>query len=251
MIVLCDWQGLPHHDPAEKDAGRTIHVRVVNGAWSHIVEKHFSNAEEPWNKCFSQGGVSQGNDPSQQKGDPPSGPVLAFVKGQIEAALSRPLVLAFRIRSRQGRQIHGWPDRWILVLPCGAQAILAGHGSKYQWLTCYFPRAAVVVQNGAKRWIATVRHLLTKYLRLVGSPPQFVAPSPDDVFEVRSPSGEVKEELWRIRFWTPQSWGFIQLGEQYVWRCHLETWPAAEAFASPAKRGLRRLHKPFDRDDDG
>lgn len=160
MIVLCDWHGLPHPDPAEKDAGRTIHVRMVNAAWSHIVEKHFSNRKEPWNKLVPQGGGSGGNDLSQRKGAPPSGPMLAFLKGQVEAALSRPLVVAFRIRFRQGRRIHGGPDRWILVLPCGAQAILARHGSKYQWLTCYFPRAAVVVQNGAKRWIATVCYLL-------------------------------------------------------------------------------------------
>jgi len=234
MSVLHRWDDLACSPAAGLEVSR-VDVVIPKSGWVHTLQKHFLDKREPWNDVFGDA-IAGLREPSPAESV--VNKVLTILREQVEQSLRRPFVLTFEIKSRQGRTMRYGQRRTVLVLPCGAQAVLGGGGSKCHWITCYFPRAAVVEKNVARRWIETARKLVSQYVAF-GS---FLPPDQETVFLVRSASGT--EERWKVRFITPNSWAFEDLNGQMVWRGRFPSWPEAETLAhrgtSAAKRRLKR-----------
>jgi len=235
MSVLHRWDDLSCSPAANLDSDRIV-VVVPESGWGHALQKHFLNKREPWKDVFGDE-LAGLREPSPAESV--VNKVLAILREQMEQSLKRPFILAFEIKARQGRAMRRGQHRVVLVLPCGAQAVLGGRKGKYRWLTCYFPNAAVVEDNVAKRWIETARRLVSQYVAF-GS---FMPPDEKVVFSVRTEFGV--EERWKVSFITPELWGFVDLNGKTIWRGRFPSWPEAEKLAHlGAVGGKRRLKRP-------
>lgn len=239
MSVLHCWSDLP--DPREERKGRTLALVMSVAAWQHCL-KHWTNRREPWKDEFGADTVgelrkSSGDRPSPE--EPPARRVLEVLENQTRESLRHPLVLVF-----QARQADRVAVKWILVLPCGAQAIAVGSGSHLRWVTCYYPYRAAVEKNRSRRWEHCVRHLIRRYVRLKGEPPRFSLPQPDEQIAVRDTTGRVIERVRRMRYITPENWGFCPDLEGCPWRGRLVSWEAAKAATQGEKPGKKRRLNP-------
>ena len=120
-----------------------------------------------------------------------------LASGYLAEALLRPLVLAAEGRTpdKQNLLYHSW----LIVLRCGAVAVLHHHDFSSDLKTLYFPRAAVRELDPERRWRAVVQGLVREHTGIAQA--GFVPPSPDHCFPVQ-PSGVPREVRLAVTFYS-------------------------------------------------
>jgi hypothetical protein len=207
-------------------------LEVPAAAWAHVRDKHLADRREPWRDWLGAEAVARcGADPAA---------VLAALGAAARASLGRPLVLAYVAVVAPGRR--GGGEVWQLVLPAGALLVARrGADGRRRVATCFFPRAACAEDNPARRWRKAVASLVRRHAVRGPSGRDLVPPAADDLV----PGAGGAPACARVRFLTPEQWGFATELRGTPWRGRLGSWDAA---AAPAPRPKRRL-KPRRREE--
>lgn len=226
------WRDLP--DPRDTAAPRGVLcvIHVPLSAWTHIVAKHVANDDEPWDELIGDQLRQRLIWLSPGTGDPDGWrQSLADTTERLEhsarASLGRPLVVLD----------HGAGDpslmTWELILPEGATLIVRSHKvSGNVMVTCYFKGVACSERSPARRWLALARSYVNRHVEMkpgVG----FVLPD--------APEGCPQ----RVRFVTPESWGFRPDLDGCPWRGRFPDWDelVRPSPANPAKKRLRARYR--------
>lgn len=236
------WADLP--DPRDEKApdGGRCEVRVNQGACRHIA-RHFRARGEPWRELLDRPHLAM----MARIVDAPPGaddhPLLAEVVACLEQlarrALGKPLVLLYRA-SRPGVTLR-MPDRWLLVLPCGATMVIGvdTRGSA-RLTTCFYSRWAIRERNPNQRWRRVAASWVRRTVRIdtelkrfrlrgVGDPPVEV----DTEYGTETRSDH--------RFVSLGEWGFVCEQGQWVWMGRLRDWGEPAPPAPPAAASKFRL----------
>ncbi len=211
------WQDLPDPRPmAARDATTVIEVREPE--WRKIVQKHLGSTKEPWsdvlNKAVLDAVISNGTREAIQT-------ALQAIHNEIATSLHRPLVILY---SCIGSRVRGIGQRWMLVLPCGALAIIWAEKTTNRLKTCYF-RGGLDVKPNMRRWRHVVRQLVQEHL-------------PFDEGTYRYPALNHRREVptesemrYAFRFVAADAWGFASNEPGAVWRLPIWNWAESEFLA--------------------
>lgn len=217
------WHNLPDPTaPRAPQGGQTV-VLVHLKQWKHIVEKHVANRGEPWEEVLSEEarGAALNGSVLTDEASPLVLDSLYRLQRQVTESLRRPLVLLYRSK-RPGKTRR---RVWLMLLPCGATAYALQKGKKASLVTCYFPRAAVVERRRDRRWSRVLTGLVFRYAKLSQDGRCLLTPDPEH--KVTIDSEETQETRTRIRFVTPETWGFLAERSSCPWRGRLSEWEAA------------------------
>lgn len=229
------WRGLP--DPRPENHGRRLEIEFPKRAWSHCL-KHWTACDEPWEDEFGADVVRALRASGDETLSDPAvlGRVLTVLREQATETLRRPQVMLLRYCGKLNKG-----QRWMLVLPSGALAVLYGGNSRLVWITCYYFRAAAVEKRRRRRWQIAVRHLIRVYVPIQGNPPRCLLPDENEEFTIAKKDTAIK--VCHRRFVAPNNWGFCEELTGTPWRGRLSSWPAAEPEEDVPATRKRRLKK--------
>lgn len=196
---------------AEADAITAI--EVCERDWQKIVWKHFANStKEPWRDVLGhetiEGIVSSSTHEVTQA-------ALAEIRNQIAASLLRPLVILYSCIGPQIRGIVG--HRWLLVLPCGAVAVVWAGKSENLLKTCYITGRVARKTNKSRRWRHSLRQQVEEYSVYDEQSRTYYYPSASHLREV-SIEGASPELRYAIQFSAADAWGFASNKPGAVWQ---------------------------------
>ena len=226
-LFPCRWDEMP--DPRAKDApiGISTMVELHEADWRKVAGKHFANSKEPWGDTIREEALKVLTaSPSERRAggetDEATHLGLEVLRGQMFLCLKRPLVILYSCL-RQGTPKPG--HRWLLVLPCGAVAVVWAETSTNRLKTCYFTGAVAVVMLVGERWRHSLRQQVQEYAAFDKSSGAFVYPRPEDRREVDI-SGGTTELRYNIRFAAGEAWGFVPGTPGTAWKRPSWNWPA-------------------------
>ncbi|HUY34244.1 MAG TPA: hypothetical protein VMV69_15970 [Pirellulales bacterium] len=228
------WDQLP--DPAATNApnGPRTQIELLERDWRKIVGKHFTRSSEPWRDILPTSTFDL------LKGSPYGaldfGPLreatenaLSILGQEIAASLRRPRAIVYSRLQQRGS--HWRPTRnWLLLLPCGALAVVRADPPSNLLKTCYFPGSVGVIPK-EERWRIAIGRVVReqKYATFDKTTNDFVYPATQDLREVAI-LGQAPELPYHVTFVTAQSWGFIAPVAGSPWRLPSWHWvdPIAE-----------------------
>ena len=222
------WDQLP--DPAATNApnGPVTHIELLERDWRKIVGKHFTRSSEPWRDILptSTFHLLKGS----RYGALDSGPMreatesaLSILGHEIATSLRRPLAVVYSRLLQRGS--HWRPMRhWLLLLPCGALAVVRAGSPSNLLKTCYFLGSVDVIPK-EERWRTALGRVVReqKYATFDETTNDFVYPAMQDLREVAI-LGQAPELPYQITFVTAQSWGFIAPVAGSPWRPPIWDW---------------------------
>jgi hypothetical protein len=222
------WDQLP--DPAATNApnGPRTQVELLERDWRKIVGKHFTRSSEPW------GDILPASTFDVLKGSPygalDSRPMreatenaLSILGHEVAASLRRPRAIVYSRLQQHGS--HWRPIRhWLLLLPCGALAVVRAGPQSNFLKTCYFLGSVGVIAK-EERWRIALGRIVReqKYATFDESTNDFVYPAMQDLRQVAN-LGQAAELPYQITFVTAQSWGFIAPLAGSPWRLPIGDW---------------------------
>jgi hypothetical protein len=212
------WEQLANPEPAETAKRSVTTVELQERDWRKIVDKHFGRPSEPWPDVLPSEAL-------RTLSETPHGPfnagrardaaqsVLAAMGEEIRECLNRPLVIVYSClqEGRKGQKRH-----WLLLLPCGAIAVVWTGQPENVLKTCYF-QGAVGVKHKGERWRAALRQVVREYATFDKSTNDYVYPAPADRREI-SVTGRAAELRYHIVFVTSDTWGFGTAVPGCPWR---------------------------------
>jgi len=209
------WNDLPDPRPATAE-GATAVVELHEAEWRKVVQKHFTNSKEPWGETLGQTVLSD-----VVAGDAADAmrTALEVIHNQCAATLRRPLVILY---SCLGLRISGQGHRWLLILPCGALAIVWAEKLSNRLKTCYFT-GAVAVKPREKRWRHALRQQVQEYATFDDQARVYRNPAGNERREV-SVVGGTCELRYAIRFNAADAWGFASSETGAEWRSPKWDW---------------------------
>lgn len=211
------WENLPDaRDPNAPDGDRCC-VVLLQQHLAHMVERHLGRQDGPWTewlgpKLCEQ--LIQWLNGELELGPAISDELCERFQEQVGEALRRPLVVLQPMDQRNAA--------WILVLPCGALAIVRPN-REYIFVVPAYSLYRARIGPPHKRWLRAVHSLVWRYCDLehIGGALQLV----------------LGNGCW-VRWVRLETWGFATAGESLVWRGRLAPWPAAEKLSPPKQDNL-------------
>jgi hypothetical protein len=183
-------------------------VHVTENFFRHMVTNHVRNGNEPFEALLGAEPPEQLCNcwsPDWSIGDrwPVFETAVARIREEMVRSLLQPRVLAAEALDPKTRELLH--RSWLLVLPCGAVAIMHHHDHSSELKTLYFMEAAVEELDPDWRWRAVMKTLVKGYAEL--TPEGWVPPRPDKLFPVPR-HGVPREMRWQVRFISLEQWGF-------------------------------------------
>ncbi|HVC98626.1 MAG TPA: hypothetical protein VND64_33475 [Pirellulales bacterium] len=215
------WDQLPDPAAANSPNGPGTSVELLERHWRKIVRKHFTRRSEPWRDFIPATALNA------LKASP-YGPfdaeplrqatiaALARLGEEFAACLKKPLAIVYWRLQADGKRNRCW----LLLLPCGARAVVWVGQKKNSLRTCYFSGAVGVKPKGV-RWRAALRQLVQEYAFHDDTTNEFVYPAATYRLEIQEPP----EQRFGIRFATAQNWGFENAAAGSRWRPPHWNWP--------------------------
>lgn len=213
------WNGLAEPRPTAVEGATTV-VDVHEPEWRKIVQKHFASSKEPWDDIFNRALL---NAVISNNGGDSTQAALELIRCQIAASMRRPLVILYACL---GPRIRGQGRRWILVLPCGALAVVWQESATNRLKTCYFTGAVAVKPRG-KRWRHALRQQVQEYATFDEQAGVYRYPAANDRREISVVSG-TSELRYAIQFNAADAWGFASNEPKAEWRFPNWNWPQSE-----------------------
>lgn len=240
------WGDLPDPRDPQAPAGARTQILLDCDCWQHVLSKHVLARREPWRDIFSDELLGRLVGLVHPPGF--ADPVVAQAIDRLgRQALERPLALLHEVR-RPDRAGKAPSQRWVLVLPSGATALVHESKKRNRLATCYFPSYAAVTRNRARRWLDVVACLVLRYGIFDTRRNALLLPTVDTVIPV-PPKGPAKQLHAAIRFVTPTSWGFCPELNGCPWRGRPPDWPAAETWAPSPRYRLKPRGRPPNEED--
>lgn len=225
------WDCLPDPQSPKTPHGPLTKIRITVDFWRHI-EKHLHNEERQWSELLGsslrrkviqavgQEDIRSWFDVFKEASD--------ILERQCRTALWRPLLIRF---SHRDEWQLDWNQRWLLILPIGAIAIVrltkSQYGGEWKLITTFFDR--VGRGSMSDRWRAAARKQYDRYRLQM---PDYIAP-PSDNTEYRIPQANKSREVHRtVRLVSPEQWGVFDDHGIAKWELKLKEWP------SPSQQSL-------------
>jgi hypothetical protein len=219
-MKITRWDNLP--DPctwAADGPGGNCTVHGLEGNWKHLVNKHVRNSAEPWEQWVTAailGDIEQVSAASVAA-ECWGGAIrrlAAAMNDAVHKAFRRPLVVLVRERRRPTAPAV---RKWILVLPVGAQMLVACDAKAGNLLlTCFFPEE-VRDEEPEDRWRALAEKIVRQYCHYVPGGERR-HPLQSKVF-AKQVAGRFHDS---VQFVTLASWGFGAVDN--CWSAEIEDW---------------------------